>query len=234
MVKKPVSFIVSAMLLSANLAFAQEAQIISHTPLSCVPRSCRGARVEVTVRSTTPLTRVRVLFHSDADARDYFMEMQPVRGAADQYFAVLPVVAESTKSVTYSITAVDANGKTYATETTTAPVMKDCQREEAGLVREVRDQRNEYSKNLVLGMTDANQPAEPVGFRCYGVVSEITASGDLKPNEACRATRRVDPCAPGVLVPAALVAGGAAAAVAIAIIDRDNPKPARPISVARP
>ncbi|HVT03949.1 MAG TPA: hypothetical protein VHL58_11320 [Thermoanaerobaculia bacterium] len=231
MVKKPARIFAAVVLLSANLTFAQEVQIISNVPIGCVPGRCRGARIEATVRSTAPVTRVRVLFHSDVDPRDYFLEMQQMSGASDQYFAELPVVAENTKSVTYFIAAVDANGKTYATDPTTAPVTRDCQ--VADRTGVARDQQNQYAKSLVIGMTDGNQPADPMGFRCFGIVSQITVAGDMKPNEACRAKRRIDPCA-AVIAPALLVAGGAAAAVAVAIIDKDNPKPGRPISPARP
>jgi len=218
-------------MLLAHLAVAQDIQVV--IPLSCVPRSCRGVRVEATVHVNTPLTRIRVYFHSEADPRDYFLDMQQTAGKPDSYFAVLPVVADKIMKVSYFISATDSAGKDYMTDPLTLPVRQDCATHDVNMARDVRDQHDGYAKNLIIGMTDDSQNAEPAGFLCYGVVSEITASGELKPNDSCRMKRKIDPC--GLLIPpVAIVAGGAAAVVGIAVLDRHHPKPPRPISNARP
>jgi hypothetical protein len=225
---KICSTVLLAAFFVSSIAGAQDAPKIAVVPLACVPKTCKGAKIEAQVTSPSPLISVRVLFHSSVDNRDYYMEMKR-KPNSNEYFAVLPIVDKQSSSVTYSIMGWDSSGHVYTTDAVTTPVTDRCE------VPPLREEEKRYSHNLVVGIQKSDQPAVPPGFHCYGIVSQVTATGELKPNEECRkATLKAhgDPC---LLPPIAWVAGGAAVAVGGAILEEPKHRtPPRPISVARP
>jgi len=150
---------------------------ISHQKLTCIPGDAQ-AKLVCDVTPSASLDFVRVYFHSNAYKDDYFVEMR--RGAGDRFFAVLPWEdAAVTKAVTYRIVVKAGDGTESSTEPVNVPVSGNCP-------VSLSDDEKGYASNLVVGLTTATQPLVPEGFLCKGIVSLITANGELTSHEDCR------------------------------------------------
>jgi hypothetical protein len=187
-------------------AFAAEPPKITHATEACVPAE-GNVRVSVIVTSSSSVISARVYFHSTAKkSGDYYLELR--QGENNVYWAILPYPVTETSSVQYRIVVKNADGLETSTEPYTVPTATACTLTLTG-------DETRYANNLVIGLTSDSQPAVPDGFKCKGIVSKITASGEMKPSEECRQVAAgagagvVVPIAPWIVGTAALVAGGA-------------------------
>jgi hypothetical protein len=205
---------------------AAEPVRISHQKATCIPSEAQ-TRLLCDVTPSTSIASVRVRFHSDAYKDDYFVEMR--RGAGDSFFAVLPRADTAvTKGVTYRIVVKAGDGTETTTEQANVPVSGNCP-------VSLSDDEKRYASNLVVGLTASAQPSVPQGFRCEGIVSEITFNGELKSHEDCRkllaAGATGDRVRTGVYI-----AAGAAVALGGGLIISNNRRRGgeTPVSSARP
>jgi hypothetical protein len=196
--------------LATSTAWAADPPKIAHDKITCVPAD-GNVRIAVNVTSSSPITLVRVYFHSVVKTSgDYYLELR--QGQAGGYWAVLPYPLAETTAVLYRIVVKDADGVETATETFTVPTSSSC-------VVTLTGDETKYANNLIIGLTSDSQPAIPDGFKCKGVVSKITVAGDLKPNDECRQALLV---AGGAISPAVWIAGGIAAGAGAGAIVANN------------
>ena len=154
--------------------------------------------------------------------------MRPSPQDPSTYTALLPLVAKDATSITYQVKIGGAGAKEIAAEPMTAVVSGNC------MAPPLSPDELKAAKSIALGLTQATQRSVPCQFKCNGVVSYITAAGDLKPNDECRLVL-AGKGKPWYQSPAALASAGAGAigAAGLALHSTSNgrgnpPSPARP------
>ena len=182
--------------------------------ISAIPAG-GNARITASVPPGSTVSSARVYFNAADEKVEYYLEM--VRGDSGSFWAVLPIPKSETKDVQYRVALRDAEGKESAAPRERVPVSSSNE-------PQLTEAEQRYAKNLVIGITDPSVPLLPEGFECYGVVSAINVRGELIPNEVCRRT---------IIPPALWVGAGTAAAVAGAVIIRDDGEKL-PVSPSRP
>lgn len=187
-----VSLSLSATLVAPAALADQAGGQVQHRPLTCAPA---GGNARIQARVAAPLTVAsgRVYFRAKGLSPDTYLALR--RGDTGEFWAVLPIPEAKTQSFQYRLSFNDADGQTIGTDTYVVPVTASCQ-------AVLSNEEKKYAANLVVGLTQPNQPSRPDGFLCDGIVSQITSAGDLKENDACKS---------GTWLAAA---GGVAAAVA--------------------
>ncbi|HVT03954.1 MAG TPA: hypothetical protein VHL58_11345 [Thermoanaerobaculia bacterium] len=217
--------------------------MIENQPLACVPTHCGRARVTAKVHASEAPRSVRVYFRAPDQTSEYYIEM--MKGTGDDYWAILPATADATSAVVYRVAARDSKGAETSTDSTTVPVTGAC----AGA--ELSPGEISYASNMALGLTSDSQSAVPGGFRCAGIQSQISSTGEvLKPNENCRQIllanadeacdkqrRPIVAASTAAVSPAeaaGLVAAGAAAAAGGAVVYQNNRGSEKPVSSLRP
>jgi hypothetical protein len=220
------------LLLMSTAAAGQAVSVVHEAPL-CLPDRCRAPRLLARVTSPERVDSVVVWFRAEGEGDEYYTLMRPSSANPDLYWGYLPIpLAGETDFVEYVIEATDASGAKLRSEVYRVDVSESCQ------VDELTDEEKRIAQNLVVGLTRAGQVQIPPGFRCAGIVSTLTASGDLMPNEDCRRQRAEhgdDSACPVLWLKPTVIAVGAAGTGAILI---ESPKdPVRdlvPLSPARP
>jgi hypothetical protein len=135
-----------------------------------------NAKIVWTAPASGALRSVRVYFHSTNAKAEHFVEMRRARASA--YSAILPKPAADATTVDYRIAVAGPDG-VYATRSTgRLTIAKTCAPE----VLSADDAKQAAS--LVVGVT-AEGPVVPIGFRCDGIVGEVTAKGELRSYSAC-------------------------------------------------
>ena len=160
-----------------------------------------GVNPRVTTHMTAPLKSPRVYFRANDNGPEYYVDL--FKGAGDEYWAIMPAVDSSTKTISYRIAAQDANGNWVNGAETKISVMAACPQNSMTSPEQVA------SDNIILGLTAAGESAMPIGFSCKGVKSVIDANGQMRPAEECRTAMAKAAGVPGK-------AAGAAGATAVA------------------
>ena len=171
---------------------------------------------------------VRVYFRQTGDPCGvYYVDMRPSPADPTLYTAVLPLVTPDATSIIYQVRVRVAGGKEIAAEAMTAEVSGNC------TAPPLSPDDLRAAKAIALGLTQPTQHAAPCHFKCNGVVSVITASGELKPNDECRLimTGKIKPW---YETPAALAAAGAGALGATLALHSTSNGRGNPPSPARP
>jgi hypothetical protein len=151
---------------------------VTQSKLACI---AHDANARITAHVEGRPTSVRVYFHQAGDAcGEYYVDMRPSPKDPTEYSAVLPIVSNDATSVTYQVRVQNAGAKEIAAEEMTAGVSANC------LAPPLSADDARAAKAIALGLTSSTQHAAPCKFKCTGVVSVITASGQLKPNDECR------------------------------------------------
>ncbi|MGH9364906.1 MAG: hypothetical protein ACRD1B_06530 [Thermoanaerobaculia bacterium] len=153
---------------------------IAHSISACFPNRV-NPRVAVQITGPSAIVSGRVYFHAEGIKGDHYLEVR--HGSGNQYWAALPLPAEETGAVVYRVVARDAQGREATTGSATALVAASCP------AAPLTDEERMYASNLVIGLTAADQSSLPPGFLCKGIVRQITASGELRPNDACLGLR---------------------------------------------
>ncbi|HEX7681471.1 MAG TPA: hypothetical protein VF713_25320 [Thermoanaerobaculia bacterium] len=198
---------------------------VTQNGLACVGRKS-NARITAHVEGNP--ASVRVYFRQAGDpCGDYYVDMRPSPQDASLYSAVLPLVAPDATAITYQVKVFGAGAKEIDAEPMTVLVSDNC----AAPPLSPEDLR--AAKTIALGLTKATQHAVPCHFKCDGVSSVITASGELKPNDECRLLL-AGKLKPWYLTPAALAMAGAGAVGAGVLVLNPSNGPSTPPSPARP
>ena len=162
-----------------------------------------GVNPRVTTHMTAPLKSPRVYFRAD-NGPEYYVDL--FKGVGDDYWAIMPAVASSTKSISYRIAAQSDSGNWINGTEMKIGVTSACPQ------NSMTSQEQVASDNIILGLTDPSESAMPNGFSCKGVKSVIAWNGQMRPAEECRAA--VAAGAPAGAGKAGAGAAGATAAVA--------------------
>lgn len=161
--------------LAALLAFAAagtNAQTtVAHSAPACVPTS---GMAKLIARSSGAAT-VRVYFSATpATCGEHYIEMR--RSDAEQFWAALPIPADTTTAVTYRIEARDAQGNIVGTTPpVTVPVEGGCG------ASTFTPQEQQVANSNIVGMTDEEQNNRLCGFKCDTVASFISVDGQMLP-----------------------------------------------------
>jgi hypothetical protein len=220
------------LLISSTVASGQGVTVAHDAP-RCLPDRCRTPKLIATVTSPERVDSVVLRFRGRGEGDEYFTMMRPSSENPEVYWGFLPVPKEGDlEFVEYVVEATDSSGVKSRTSVFRVEVSEACQ------VDEPTDEEMRVAQNLVVGLTRAGQAPVPPGFRCAGIVSTLTAGGDLLPNEECRrqrAARGDDSMCPVLWLKPTAIAVGAAGVGAVLI---DSPKkPVEelvPLSPARP
>lgn len=171
---------VASVLLAGAVSFpvmAADSRIV-HEPIACVPAG-GNARLVAEVQAPDAPTSMRVYFRASSGVDDYYVEMR--RGDGGRYWALLPVPSANDAAVLYRIQAKDTDGKAFKTDTRRVLVSMACP------APQLSGDEKKYGRNLIVGLTTAQQTEVPVGFSCAGIVGRISASGELKSVPGCGA-----------------------------------------------
>ena len=172
--RQAVAFTAISLILLPTATFAADNGPITVNPIACVAPAMNS---RVTAQMAKPVQTARVYFKATG-ATEYYVDMQKTMEGG--YSAVLPQIEPKTSSFTYRVVTIDANGAQTSSPLMTANASSSC----PSANMSASDQR--YASNLVLGLVADGQSAVPPGFTCKGIVSQITARGELKPNDECR------------------------------------------------
>lgn len=198
---------------------------VTQTRLACIPRD---ANAKVTARVEGKPSSVRLYFHQTDDAcGDYYVDMRSTPQDPTLYTAILPLVASDAKAVTYQVHVQNPGGKEILGDAMSIPVSGNC------VAPALTPDDLHAASAIAVGLTQPKQSPVPCHFKCNGIVSYITVSGELKPNEECRLLMAGKPKAwyqkPGNEV--AIGAGVAGAAILAGSSHHHHhppPSPARP------
>ena len=170
-----VAVVVIVSMLVAPFATAAM-QTPTASSLSCV---APGINPRVTTNLPAGLRSPRVYFRATNTASEYYVDMQ--QGTGDLWWAIIPGVEASTRSITYRVAALDANNNWISGASVIVGTTATCPLNPMAPADKVA------ADNIVLGLTRSDQPAVPVGFSCHGVKSIITEDGHMRPAQECRA-----------------------------------------------
>jgi hypothetical protein len=148
---------------------------IIHEPIVCVPAEGNG-RLEASLAQGITASSVRVYYRAEGARDEYYAEMR--RNQPGRYWAILPVVAPGQPTLVYRIVARETEGEFARTENFRVPVV-------AGCPANLSDEERRSARNIVLGLTSAEQGDSMTGFGCKGIVARISPAGDLKMVFSC-------------------------------------------------
>jgi hypothetical protein len=151
---------------------------VTQARLACIPRD---ANTKITAHVEGKPTAVRAYFHQTGDScGEYYVDMRPSPQDPTLYTAILPLVAADATSIMYQVHVLNAGGKETLADFMVAPVSGNC------VAPPLTPDDLHAANAIALGLTLPGQHSVPCHFKCNGIVSVITASGELKPNEECR------------------------------------------------
>lgn len=206
---------------------------VTHTAPKCLPDRCTSVKIVADVAGTERVDQVVLYFNAEGLSDDYWVTMRPSDDNASRYWGYLPVALSDVDHVNYRIEAIDASGRRASTDSFKVKVSNDCD------APELTEEEKRIARNLVVGLTKADQKVVPTGFRCGGIVALVNAQGEMMPNEECReklARDGDDLICPVYWKKTALVLGTGVAAGTIILVNNDDPAPIPdvPLSTARP
>jgi hypothetical protein len=145
-------------------------------PVSCVAPSMH-ARVSAVIPST--LIMPRVFFRANGQGPEYYLDMH--RGPNGSWWAMLPGIDSSTKSVSYRVGGLDSTRRWVLSNPISLPASAACPSQT------LTPEEQLAGEHIVLGLTAYNQAAVPTGFSCRGVTNVIASNGQMRRAEECRA-----------------------------------------------
>ena len=161
----------------ASTVAAASAPPIART-ITCVSPAS-NARISATVPSV--LSTPRVFFRANGERTEYYVDMHRTAGNQNEWFAILPAIEPTTKSITYRVAAVDDNKNWVVSAPITINASASC----AAAAALTSDERT-MANGIVLGLTMAGQAEVPPGFSCRGITNVIGVDCKMRPADACR------------------------------------------------
>jgi hypothetical protein len=236
--RQAIALTAISLMIAPTVTFAAESGPITVNPIGCVA-SAMNPRVTGQLANSGQTARA---YFKATGPTEYYVDMQ--RTPQGDYSAILPQLEATTSSFTYRLVTTDSRGVQTSSPLMTATASATCP--PANL--SASDQR--YASNLVLGLVADGQSAVPPGFTCKGIVSVITARGEMKSNDECRRLLAAAAPGAGAATAGSATAAGAATGAGInglavgaiavgaiaagAIIIHNNNNTSAPVSAARP
>jgi hypothetical protein len=180
---KLVSLLTLLAVAAAPSLLAAEAQGLS-------PIVCASPAEPVKVSATVPAsaTSARIYFKAEGQTAEYYSDMR--RGPNGSMWGFIPAPEATTTSFTYRVVSSDAK-TSQSSSMLIASVLGACPPQALTTTEQMA------ASAMVLGLTNDSQSAVPPGFQCKGIVSLITANGELRPNDECRRVLAGLPAQPG-------------------------------------
>jgi hypothetical protein len=137
---------------------------------------------------------------------------------------MLPKPNSQTTEILYRVRVKDAKGVEAQTPESRLAVTANC------ATPRLSTEETSYAQSLVVGQTAEAQPTVPAGFMCDGIVSMISARGEMKPLPGCR-----DRSTPELVIGSGTSTSKSPSGVAGGVVIKDNNGgSARPLSPSRP
>lgn len=171
-VRRGISAVTIAAMLITPAVFAADIQV---RPVPCVS-AAQNPQVLASLASTT--RSARVYFKAEGQTAEYYLDMR--HGENGSWFAFMPMPEAATHAIVYRVVPTDDKGLQSSSAALTTNVAAAC------APQNLTADEQRIALNLAVGLTSDSQSPVPTGFQCRGVVSYITASGKLKPNNECR------------------------------------------------
>lgn len=204
---------VVAMVSLASMVFASTAIAATAPPMAnrvnCI---ATGTNPRITATVPSSLSTPRVFFRANGERTEYYVDMHRSATDPNSWFAILPPLEPSTKTITYRVAGVDDNKNWVVSGPITVNATTSC-------AATLTSEEQAMASGIVLGLTTAGQSDVPPGFSCRGVVNVIGVDCQMRPAEGCRrllAQGLTGVAAAGVAGAAAAGAAGAAGAAAAA------------------
>jgi hypothetical protein len=134
------------------------------------------APVEWQPSLATGLHSARIYFRAANARNEHYVEMR--RDLNGRFWAVLPKANNDAEFVNYRIVTFDEKGQGTTREQRRITVTENC------AAPHLTPGEAKMSDRLLIG-TDVDAPSVPVGFRCDGIIGSVSASGVLRPYDAC-------------------------------------------------
>jgi hypothetical protein len=145
-------------------------------PAPCVAPAM-NARVSAAIPSN--LTSPRVFFRANGQGPEYYLDMH--RGPNGSWWAMLPAIDSSTKSIAYRVGGLDGTKHWVLSNPISLPAGAACPSQT------LTPDEQLAAQHIVLGLTVYNEAAVPAGFSCRGVTNVIDSNGKMRRAEECRA-----------------------------------------------
>ena len=176
--KRIRSFALAIVVTSVTAAAYAAPPVLAPVFPTCLSKDTNSL-VSVSVKPETGWSSVRVYFRRAGTPYFYYLEMRA--DGKGNYWAMLPRPAEDTKSADIQISVRDADGVETRSPLQIVDVKGSCD-------SKPNPDQERYAKNLVVGETTPSQAGMMVfGWQCVGVVSRIAVSGQIRPDNVCRA-----------------------------------------------
>ena len=170
--KKSIALATLVAVLVAPVLVAAEAPNLN-------PIACASSMAPVKVTTRVPASSVaKVYFKAAGQQIEHYVDLR--RASDGTMWAFIPSPAPSTPSFTYRVVSTDLSGHQVSGALMTATTAARCP------AQVLTPTEQSASMNMVIGLITATQSAVPPGFLCRGIVSYITAKGELRPNDECR------------------------------------------------
>jgi len=159
----------------ATTAFAATAPPLANT-VACI---ATGTNPRITATVPATLSTPRVFFRANGERTEYYVDMHRRASNPNQWFAILPSIEPSTKTIPYRVAGVDDNKNWVVSTPITVAASKSCP---STLTSEEMTMAN----GIVLGLTTAGQSDVPPGFSCRGIVNVIGVDCQMRPASGCQ------------------------------------------------
>ena len=198
----------TAMFVMATSVFVSpiRADVPLVNPAPCVAPAM-NARVSAAIPSN--LTSPRVFFRANGQGPEYYLDMH--RGPNGSWWAMLPAIDSSTKSIAYRVGGLDGTKHWVLSNPISLRASAACPSQTLTADEQLA------AGHIVLGLTAYNQAVVPAGFSCRGVTNVIASNGQMRRAEECRAAA-FTPVTPGATpgaTPAAAAAKTAGKSIAL-------------------
>ena len=158
----------------------------SLTPVACVSSA---SPVKVTSRVPASTSSAKIYFKAAGQQLEYYVDTR--RAADGSMWAFIPAPEVTTRSFSYRVVSMDARGVQTSSPLMTATTAASC------VAQSLSADEQRAAANMVVGLTAAGQSAVPTGFQCRGVVSYISAAGEMRQNDECRRLLALGPAGSG-------------------------------------
>ena len=171
---------ITALITLVAMVMASAVMAAEGPDLTVQPVGCAAPSIHPRVIAKVPASAIsgQVFFKAEGTTNEYYVDM---RKAADgTMWAFLPGPAPSTKSFTYRVVTLDSAGKRASSQMMTLNTSPSCP------TTTIPSNERAAETAIVVGLTSNSQPIVPTGFECKDIVSYITVSGEMRPNDECR------------------------------------------------
>lgn len=173
--KGVVALLASASMVLATTAVAAVAPPMANT-VSCI---ATGTNPRITATVSPALSTPRVFFRANGERTEYYVDMHRSTADPNSWFAILPSIEPTTRTITYRVAAVDDTKKWVVSAPITVAASKSC-------ASTLTAEEQAMASGIVLGLTTAGQSDVPPGFSCRGITNVIDVDCQMRTASGCQ------------------------------------------------